>query len=122
VHLKVAFNGPYDGARHGAEAPGYPVDQIVRIEKLNPQRGSMSHILLDVEGRGASFAGIYVGGGLDGAVSVTRAVLTRVATDPPSRHGGGGIWSDSRIATSNLTIESGKLPKFGGRGFVRGAD
>jgi hypothetical protein len=117
VRIQLAFSDPFGGARHSKLAPGYPVDQIVRIEKVVAERGSMAGITLDVEGLGASFAGIYIGGGLDGAVNVKRAVLRRVATDPPATHGGGGIWSDSLVETGALSIESMKLPRFGGKGF-----
>jgi hypothetical protein len=119
VSLQLVFSDPFAGAPHGRGSPGFPVDHIVRIEKQNPRSGSMSGIVLDVEGRGASFGGIFVGEGLDGAVSVPRAVLTRVATDPPSSAGGGGIWSSSRLNLGDVTVESVKLPKFGGRAFGR---
>jgi len=78
----------------------------------------MSGITLDVEGKGSARGGIYVGPGLDGAVRVARAILKRVATDPPSSRGGGGIWSDSRISLGAVDIDSVRLPKFGGRAFA----
>ena len=117
VNLQLSFVDPYDGAPHGLETPGYPVDHIVRIEKLNPRKGSMSKILLDVEGRGAAWGGIYVGPALDNAVRIERASLVRVATNPPASVGGGGIWSDSRLAVGRVVIDSVKLPKFGGKNF-----
>lgn len=116
VDLQLSFADPYSGAPHGTSAPGYPVDYIAQIER-GMGAGSMSGITLDVEGRGSARGGIYVGPGLDGAVSVARAVLKRVSTDPPSSRGGGGIWSDSRIALGQIEIDSVKLPKFGGRAF-----
>ena len=117
VNLQLSFVDPDSGAPHGARTPGYPVDHIVRIEKLNPNSGSMAGVVLDVEGDGASFGGIYVGPGLDGAVSLQRAVLRHVATNPPASHGGGGIWSDSRISLGDVQIQSVKLPRFGGHAF-----
>jgi hypothetical protein len=119
VNLQVAFTDPYSGAPHSSNAPGYPVDYIVRIEKRNPGSGTMSGIVLDVEGRGARIGGMFVGEGLDGAISVPRAVLTRVATDPPAANGGGGIWSNSRLNLGDIQLDSVKLPKFGGRAFGR---
>lgn len=119
VDLRLSFIDPHAGARHGARAAGYPVDQIVRIEKQNTRSGSMAGITLDVEGDGSSFAGIYVGPGLDGAVRVARAVLKHVATDPPATVGGGGIWSNSRLSLGEVSVDSVKLPKFGGPAFRR---
>lgn len=113
VSLQVVFTDPYSGTPHAAGAPGYPVDHIVRIEKRNPASGTMSGIVLDVQGRGASIGGIHVGPGLDDAVRVARAVLSRVATDPPSNRGA-GIWSDSRLSLGNVSVDSVRLPKFGG--------
>lgn len=117
VSVQAQFTDPYSGAPHGPGAPGYPVDFIAQIEKQNPQSGSVSGIVLDLEGRGASFGGIHVGPGFDGAISVSRAVLTDVATDPPASTGGGGIWSSSRLKLGAVTIQSRKLPKFGGPAF-----
>ena len=119
VSLQVKFTDPYAGAPHGAAAPGYPVDHIVEIEKRNPASGSMSNILLDVVGRGASIGGIHVGSGLNDAVKIARAVLTRVATDPPSSLGA-GIWSDSRVSLGDVSVDSVELPKFGGKAFANG--
>ena len=119
VDLQVAFIDPYSGAPHSAAAPGHPVDYIVRIEKGKSNKGSMSGIVLDVDGRGASRGGIYVGPDLDGAINVKRAVLTRVATDPQSSRGGGGIWSNSTLGLGEVKIDSLKLPKFGGSAFAK---
>jgi hypothetical protein len=93
------------------------VDYIVEIEKQEPLRGSISDIALDVDGRGASLGGIYVGGGLDGAVSVKRARLSRVVSDPKATTGAAGIWSESRLVLGDLAIDPAKGPKFGGRAF-----
>jgi hypothetical protein len=118
VHLQLSFVDPDAGARHGDRAPGYPVDQIVRIEKQSRGSGSMAAITLDVEGDGASFAGIAVGPELDGAIRVTRAILEHVATDPPGTAGAGGIWSSSRLSLGQVSVDSGKLPKFAGPAFL----
>jgi hypothetical protein len=117
VRLQLSYADPYAGNPHGPTTPGYPVDHIVRIEKVDARRGSVSAIVLDVEGRGAGWGGIYVGPGLDNAVTIQRAVLTRVATNPPASVAGGGIWSDSRVSLGRVTIDSVKLPQFGGRAF-----
>jgi len=119
VNLQLVFTDPYSGAPHSASAPGYPVGHIVQIEKRNPAAGSMSGIVLDVEGRGAAIGGIHVGAGLDGAVTVRRAVLSRVATDPPSTRGA-GIWSDSQLNLGDVSVESVKLPEYGGKAFPNG--
>ena len=119
VNVQLVFTDPFSGAPHGPASPGYPVGHIVQIEKRNPASGSVSGIVLDVEGRGAAIGGIHVGPGLDGAVTVTRAVLTRAATDPPSTRGA-GIWSDSRLDLGNVSVDSVKLPKFGGKAFPNG--
>jgi hypothetical protein len=74
----------------------------------------MSGIVLDIEGEGSGFGGIYVGAGLDDAVTIERAILKRVASSPPASVGGGGIWSDSRLTLGDVQIDSVKLPKFGG--------
>lgn len=117
ISLQVAFVDPYSGAPHGAGAPGYPVDYIVQIEKTNPAKGSISNIVLDVEGRGSGAGGLYVGSGLDGAVSLKRARLTRVASNPQAIAGAAGIWSESRLHLGDVEIKSVKAPKFGGRAF-----
>ncbi len=119
VRLQVDFVDPYAGAPHSARAPGHPVDFIAQIEKQNPASGTMSGVVLDVNGRGSSFGGIHVGPGLDGAVYVRSAVMTGVATDPPAATGGGGIWSYSRLRLGTIQIESVKLPKFGGPAFAK---
>jgi hypothetical protein len=119
VDLQMTFVDPHGGADHGANAPGFPVDQIVRIEKSDPGRGSMSGIGLDVTGVGSRFAGVYIGAGLDDAVTLRRAHLTRVAANPPSSLGGGGIWSDSRVRLGDVSVEAVKLARFAGRGFAQ---
>jgi hypothetical protein len=116
VSLQLDFADPYAGAPHGPRTPGYPVNYVVQIRKRNPASGSMTGIVLDVEGRGCAVAGILVGKGLDGAVSVPRAVLTKVATDPPRTYGG-GIWSDSQLKLGQVRVEPVKHAKFGGRAF-----
>lgn len=100
----------------GSGQSGYPVDQIVRVQKDDVSLGSMRNISIDVTGREASFAGIYVGPGLDDAVTIRRARLTRVATDPPSSSGAAGIWSDSRIILKDINVEAVRAPKMAGRG------
>ncbi len=115
IDLQLRFTDPYGGAEHGAGAPGYPVDHIVRIEKTNPRRGEMRGISLDVIGIGSRFGGIYIGPGLDDAVTLRRAQLTRVGLHPPASTGGGGIWSDSRVQLGDISVESPVLPRFGGR-------
>jgi hypothetical protein len=119
VTLQVVFIDPYSGAPHGPNAPGYPIDHFVRIGRLYSSEGTMSGIHIDVEGRGSSYGGIVVGPNLDGAVTIDRAVLTRVATNPPAATGGGGIWSDSRLNLRDVRIETVKLPKLGGRAFAK---
>ncbi|HEX6740174.1 MAG TPA: hypothetical protein VF079_00055 [Sphingomicrobium sp.] len=115
IDLQMTFTDPYDGAEHGAAAPGYAVDHIVRIEKTNPRRGQMSGISLDVVGRGSRFGGAYIGAGLDDAVTLRRAHLERVGLHPPASVGGGGIWSDSRVRLGDVALDSPVLPKLGGR-------
>jgi hypothetical protein len=117
VRLQVEFTDPYSGAPHSPAARGYPIDYIAQIEKQNPAKGSISGISLDLDGRGASFGGILVGSGLDGAVSLTRAHLSRVVSDPKATAGAAGIWSESRILLGDVSIDAVKGPKFGGRAF-----
>lgn len=119
VDLQLAYADPYSGAPHAGDVPGYPIDYIVRIEKGKGRSGSMSNIVLDVDGRGSSRGGIFVGPGLDDAIDVRRAILTRVATDPRTPKGGGGIWSNSRIRVGETRIDSVNLPDFGGSAFER---
>ena len=119
IDLQLTFTDPYDGAEHSAAAPGYAVDHIVRIEKTNPRRGAMSGISLDVVGRGSRFGGVYVGAGLDDAVTLRQAHLARVGLHPPASVGGGGIWSDSRVTLGDVSLDSPVLPKLGGRAFGR---
>lgn len=102
-------------AYDGSGSAGYPVDQIVRIEKEHPSVGTMRGISLDVSGSDARIAGIYVGGGLDGAVTVRRASLRRVALDPPASLGAAGIWADSRVTLGSVTVEAVRAPSRGGR-------
>jgi hypothetical protein len=117
VDLQLAYADPCDGAEHGRLVPGYPVDHIVRVEKGRGARGSMSGISIDVEGRGTRFEGVYIGPGLDDAVDLRRAHLSRVGLHPPASIGGGGIWSDSRVEIGDVEIDSPVLPRFGGRAF-----
>lgn len=115
VDVQMAMVDPFDGAGNGPAAPGYPVDHIARVEKVNPRHGSMADIVLDLAGRGSRFGGIYVGAGLDDAVTVKRARLERVAVNPPSSLGGGGIWSDSRIALGDVEVEAIRNGRVGGK-------
>ena len=119
IDLQMTFTDPYDGAEHGTAAPGYAVDHIVRIEKTNPRRGEMSGISLDVVGRGSRFGGVFIGQGLDDAVTLRRAHLARVGLHPPASVGGGGIWSDSRVRLGDVSLDSPVLPKLGGRALGR---
>lgn len=118
IDLQLSFTDPFDGAEHGA-APGYAVDHIVRIEKTNPRRGAMSGISLDVDGRGSRFGGVFIGPGVDDAVTLRRAHLARVGLHPPASAGGGGIWSDSRVKLGDVSLDSPVLPKLGGRALGR---
>lgn len=115
IDLQVTFTDPYDGAEHGPNVPGYPVDHIARIEKTNPHRGEMSRISLDVTGNGPRIGGIFIGQALDNAIEVRKAHLTRVALHPPTTVGGGGIWSDSRVQLGDVSIDSPVLPRFAGK-------
>lgn len=117
VSLQLSFTDPHSGAPHGRDAPGYPIDYVAQIEKQNPARGSIANVTLDVEGRGASFGGILVGSGLDGAVDLKRAHLTRVVSDPKTTLGAAGIWSESRLHLGDVAIEAVKGPRFSGRAF-----
>lgn len=74
----------------------------------------MSGISLDVSGRGSRFGGVMIGGGLDDAITLRRALLYRVGLNPPASLGGGGIWSDSRVRLGEISVDSPVLPKFGG--------
>ena len=122
IDLQMTFTDPCDGAEHGPGAPGFPIDHVVRIEKSNPRKGGMSGISLDVSGRGSRFGGVMIGEGLDDAVTLRRALLTRVGVHPPSSLGGGGIWSDSRVALGEISVDSPVLPRFGGRALGRKPD
>ncbi len=115
IDLQMDFTDPFDGAPHSTSAPGYPVDHIARIESLGPRKAAMSAISLDVTGRGSRFGGVFIGSGLDDAVTLRRAHLSRVGLDPPASVGGGGIWSDSRVQLGDVELESPVLPRFGGR-------
>jgi hypothetical protein len=119
IDLQMTFTDPHDAAEHGPGAPGFPIDHIVRIEKSNPRKGGMSGISLDVTGRGSRFGGVMIGEGLDDAIALRRALLTRVGAHPPSSLGGGGIWSDSRVKLGEISVDSPVLPRFGGRALSR---
>ena len=114
IDLQLTFTDPLDGR---AGAPGYPIDHIVRIEKTQPQKGSMAGISLDVTGRGSRFGGVAIGPGLDDAVTIRRARLERVGLNPPASAGGGGIWSESRVRLGDVAVDSPVLPRFSGRAF-----
>ena len=116
IDLQLTFTDPFDGKDRSA-APGYPVDHIVRIEKSQPQKGSMAGISLDVTGRGSRFGGVAIGPGLDDAVTIRRARLERVGLNPPAAAGGGGIWSESRVRLGDVSVDSPVLPRFSGRAF-----
>jgi hypothetical protein len=115
VTLQLVFTDPYSGAEHGPARPGYPIDYVANIQKRNPQSGVIAGITLDIRARGSGTGGIVVGEGLDDAVTVSRAALTRIAASPPQGSHGAGIWSDSRIRLGEITIDSVARPKFGGR-------
>ena len=115
IDLQMDFIDPFEGAQHSASTPGYPVDHIARIESLGSRRSPMSGISIDVTGRGSRFGGVFIGSGLDDAVTLRRAHLARVGLDPPASVGGGGIWSDSRVALGDVVLDSPVLPRFGGR-------
>ena len=115
IDLQMVFTDPFDGAAHAAGSPGYPVDHIARIEKVDPRRGGMRGISLDITGRGSRFGGVFIGAGLDDAVTLRRAHLSRVGLAPPASVGGGGIWSDSRVQIGDISLDSPVLPKLGGR-------
>jgi hypothetical protein len=115
IDLQLSFVDPFAGAPHGPGKPGYPVDHVVRIEKVSRGPGGMRNITLDVDGRGSRFGGVFIGAGLDGAVTLKRAHLGRVGVNPPASVGGGGIWADSEVQLGDLAIDSPVLPKFGGR-------
>ncbi|MEO7364871.1 MAG: hypothetical protein ABIW03_00965 [Sphingomicrobium sp.] len=122
IDLQMTFADPYDGEDHGTDVPGFPIDHIVRIEKNNPGKGSMSGVSIDIVGRGTRFGGVFIGEGLDDAVTLRRALLTRVGLHPPASAGGGGIWSESRIALGEISVDSPVLPRFGGRALQGRAD
>jgi hypothetical protein len=117
IDLEVSFTDPYSGEPHSSKAPGYPVDHIVRVEKSNPLIGNLSDIVLKVDAVGSSFGGIVIGAGLDGAITVARAAMRRIATAPRSALGSAGIWSDSTIALGTISVSTIAAPKFGGRAF-----
>jgi hypothetical protein len=119
VSLQVDFTDPYSGAAHGSGRPGHPVDYVANIQKRNPGKGLVAGITLDIRARGSGKGGIVVGRGLDGAVDISRAVLTRVAASLPQGSNGAGIWSDSRVRLGDITIDSVKRPKFGGSAFAK---
>jgi hypothetical protein len=117
ITLQLVFTDPYSGAGHGPGRPGFPVDYVANIQKRNPQSGLIAGITLDIRARGSGTGGIVVGKGLDDAVTVARAVLTRIAASPPQGTHGAGIWSDSRIRLGEISIDSVARPKFGGGAF-----
>jgi hypothetical protein len=119
VSLQVDFTDPYSGAADGSGRPGHPVDYVANIQKRNPGKGLVAGITLDIRARGSGKGGIVVGRGLDGAVDISRAVLTRVAASLPQGSNGAGIWSDSRVRLGDITIDSVKRPKFGGSAFAK---
>ena len=122
VDLQLAFSDPFDGVARGPTTPGFPVDHVAIVKKLNPRHGSMSGIDLDIEGRGTRFGGIFVGAGLDGAVRIRRARLQRIGVNPPATVAGGGIWSDSRITVEDAQIDALGNRRFGGSAFPPGRE
>ena len=116
VDLQVTFADPYAGAAHGPRVPGFPVDDIVKIERMRNSRGRMAGITIDVEGTGSGLGGITVSEGLDGAVTVRRALLRRVGENPPANRRRAAIWSDSRLKLGEIKVESSLLAKLGGSG------
>lgn len=119
VNLQLIFTDPYSGAAHGSRHPGYPVDYVANVQKRSWQSGLVAGIKLDIRARGSGKGGIVVGRGLDGAVDISKAELTRVAASPPQGSNGAGIWSDSRVHLGDIAIDSVKRPKFGGSAFAK---
>jgi hypothetical protein len=107
----VQIQAVYDGSGQYA----YPVDHVVRIEKDDEAIGTMRELSIDVAGNDARIAGIYVGPGLDDAVTITRARLTKVTLRPPSSIGAAGIWADSRVRLGDVEVQAIDGPTRGGR-------
>jgi hypothetical protein len=99
----------------GSGESGYPVDHIVRVEKDSPAVGRMRNISIDVEGSHSRISGVYIGSGLDDAVSIRRARLEKIGLNPPSSLGAAGIWSDSRFRATDVRITTARVPQRGGR-------
>lgn len=111
VDLQVA----YDGTGRAA----FPVEHIVRIEKVNPARGRMAGISIDIEGVQSRRGGIYIGSGLDDAVTIRRAKLREIGVNPQTTIAGGGIWSDSRVRLGDVSLNVVKGAQMGGKALGR---
>jgi hypothetical protein len=117
INIQLVFADPYSGAAHGARAPGYPIDYAARVTSPKTGGGTISGIVLDLEVTGTSWGGICVGGGLDGAVDVRRARLSRVAMNPKTKICAGGIWSASRLTLGDVQVDAGSGKKLAGPAF-----
>ncbi len=106
IDLQVSYAGTGNA--------GFTVDHIVRIEKDDANIGIMRGIDIDITGSDARIAGIYVGPGLDDAVTIRRARLERVALAPPSVLGAAGVWADSRLRLRDVEIDVVRGPARGG--------
>lgn len=119
VLIGVSFVDPYAGVDHGPTSPGYPIDNVAKIAMDRPGAGVMSQVTLDLEATGTSFGGIAVGPGLDDAVTIRRAFLSKVALHPRSSVGAGGIWSSSRVRLGEVRIDAVHGSKLAGPAFQR---
>lgn len=101
----------YDGSGKSA----FPVEHIVRVEKVNPARGRMAGISIDIDGAQSRRGGIYIGGGLDNAVTIRRARLRGIGVNPQTSIASGGVWSDSRVRLGDVSVEVVKGAQMGGK-------
>ena len=99
----------------GSGSNGYSVDQIARIEKDDPDIGTIRNITLALTGSHTRIAGVSIGPNLDNPVTIARADFREIGLDPPAVAGAAGIWADSPVIIRQARIGVRDVPPCGGR-------
>lgn len=108
VSLKGTFHDPWNGVANGVGgAPGYPIGNLVTVEKQNTAYGSVSDITFEIDGNGCSASGIVIQPSLDDAVYIKRAHLTNVGASGTGIVGGISVASRVKVGTDiSITVSA----------------
>ena len=85
IDLDIGFDDPRNGAPNGPADPGYPVENVVRID---PQDLNLGKVDLRIDGNGCSESGVLVLPGADGKVTFEKLKLSHYNARNSDRNGG----------------------------------